>query len=239
LHRSLLERGVLGGKGGTADDFAPAMYGINVVHQGNTLRCIPVTKAFTAVLGQNWGALTRDQRLAKLPPPGITTPQLLEEMKERMSDEQLHVLSVAPPQVGNLFPNVNILFIYSPLRDGTLGSGLLLHTMVPKGPYKFEWLTWFFAEKDTPAAVKELMLSASIRAGGTSGLIEQDDSDTWPHMTESATGMMGRTETLKYQAIGGINRPHDWPNQAEVYDGFSKDDAQWSWWLQYYKLMTA
>ncbi len=26
LHRSLLERGVLGGKGGTADDFAPAMY---------------------------------------------------------------------------------------------------------------------------------------------------------------------------------------------------------------------
>src|SRR5208283_1769448 len=120
--------------------------------------------------------------------------------------EQLHVLSVAPPQVGNLFPNVNILFIYSPLRDGTLGSGLLLHTMVPKGPYKFEWLTWFFAEKDTPPAVKELMLSAAIRAGGTSGMIEQDDSDTWPHMTESAGGMMGRTETLKYQAIGGINR---------------------------------
>lgn len=238
LHRSLLERGIMGGSGGDeVAEFAPGMYGINVGRNGNTLRCIPVTTTFTLMLGESMEGLSVDERFAKLPPPGIM-PNMIEEMKRHMSAEQLHVLAVAPPQVGNLFPNVNILFIYAPLRDGTMGSGLLLHTINPRGPEKFEWVTYFFAEKDTPDEVKKLMRAASTQAGGTSGMIEQDDSDTWPHMTQSARGYMGRTETLKYQAILGESRPDDWPDKGKVYDGFSKDDAQWLWWEQYHALMT-
>ena len=52
-------------------------------------------------------------------------------------------------------------------------------------------------------------------------------------------GVIGRTETLKYQAILGENRPADWPDKAKVYEGFGKDDAQWEWWLAYHRLMTA
>ncbi|MDB6063682.1 MAG: Aromatic ring-hydroxylating dioxygenase subunit alpha [Verrucomicrobiaceae bacterium] len=238
LHRSLLERGIMGGSGGDeVAEFAPGMYGINVGENGNTLRCIPVNTTFTLMLGESMENLSVDERFEKLPPPGIM-PSMLPEMKRNMTPEQLHVMSVAPPQVGNLFPNVNILFIYAPLRDGTMGSGLLLHTIVPKGVEKFQWLTWFFAEKDTPDDVKKLMRAAASQAGGTSGMIEQDDSDTWPHMTESARGFMGRQETLKYQAILGENRPDDWPDKAKVYNGFSKDDAQWLWWEQYFALMT-
>jgi hypothetical protein len=84
-----------------------------------------------------------------------------------------------------------------------------------------------------------MMRAAATHGTGTSGIIEQDDSDTWPHMTESAKGVIGRTETLKYQAILGENRPADWPDKAKVYEGFGKDDAQWEWWLAYHKLMTA
>jgi hypothetical protein len=84
-----------------------------------------------------------------------------------------------------------------------------------------------------------MMRAAATQGTGTSGVIEQDDSDTWPHMSESARGVIGRTETLKYQAILGETRPDDWPDKAKVYSGFSKDDAQWNWWLAYRDLMLA
>ena len=85
--------------------------------------------------------------------------------------------------------------------------------------------------------MKDVIRAVAVQTGGTSGLIEQDDSDTWPHMTDAARGGWGRTETLKYQAIGGVNRPEGWPDKANVYSGLSKDDAQWHWWLQYHELM--
>ena len=74
---------------------------------------------------------------------------------------------------------------------------------------------------------------------GTSGMIEQDDSDTWPHMTRNAKGPMGKNVTLKYQAVNTLPPPKDWPGPAEAYDGFTKDDTQWNWWLRYYDMMTA
>jgi hypothetical protein len=110
---------------------------------------------------------------------------------------------------------------------------------MPRGPDKFEWTTYFFAEKGTSEATKQMMRAAATQGTGTSGIIEQDDSDTWPHMSESARGVIGRTETMKYQAILGENRPADWPDKAKVYEGFGKDDAQWEWWLAYHRLMTA
>ena len=51
---------------------------------------------------------------------------------------------------------------------------------------------------------------------------------------------MGSRGTLKYQAITGEHtKPADWPGPGHVYDGFTKDDTQWNWWLYYRELMTA
>lgn len=239
LHRSQFDIGNFGSDGEVTDEFIPIMTGINVADRGNTLRCISPAQTFRMLIGkEKFEDLSVEERLKRLPPPGVVNDQMLEEMKKRLNGDQLYVASVAPPQVGNMFPNVNLLFIYAPLEDGTLGSGLLMHAINPKGPDKFQWVTWFFAEKDTPPAVRNAMRSASVQTGGTSGLIEQDDSDTWPHMTESARGAMGATETLKYQAIAGENRPEGWPDKGRVFAGLSKDDAQWTWWLQYHELMT-
>lgn len=236
LHGSVIDIGAMGGEADTEHESAPAMYGINLSGNGHSLRCIPADTSWALAHGK--GDLTPEERLAAFPPPGIT-PELLPEVKRNMSAEQLHVLAKAPPVVGGMFPNMNILFIYSPLRDGTLGSALVLHTIMPKGPHHFEWTTYYFAETGTSEHVKVMMRAAATHGTGTSGIIEQDDSDTWPHMTESARGVIGRTETLKYQAILGENRPADWPDKAKVYEGFGKDDAQWEWWLAYHRLMTA
>lgn len=239
LHRSQFDIGNFGNISDTMEEFVPIMQGVNVADRGNALRCISAATTFASVIGsgEDFNKMSDDERLAKLPPPGIVNAQLLAEMKERLSPEQLHVCAVAPPQVGNMFHNVNLLFIYAPLPDGTLGSGYVVHTINPRGPDKFQWITWFLCEKDTPEEVKDIIRAVAVQTGGTSGLIEQDDSDTWPHMTEAARGSWGRTETLKYQAIGGVNRPEGWPDKANVYAGLSKDDAQWHWWLQYHELM--
>ncbi len=235
LHGSVIDIGAMGGEADTEHESAPAMYGINLSGNGHSLRCIPADTSWALAHGK--GDLTPEERLEAFPPPGITK-ELLPELKRKMSAEQLNVLAKAPPVVGGMFPNMNILFIYSPLRDGTLGSALVLHSIMPKGPHQFEWTTYYFAEKGTPEDVKVMMRAAATHGTGTSGIIEQDDSDTWPHMSESARGVIGRTETLKYQAILGENRPVDWPNKAKVYEGFGKDDAQWEWWLAYHRMMT-
>ena len=235
LHGSVIDIGAMGGEADTEHESAPAMYGINLSGNGHSLRCIPADTSWALAHGK--GDLTPEERLEAFPPPGITK-ELLPELKRKMSAEHLNVLAKAPPVVGGMFPNMNILFIYSPLRDGTLGSALVLHSIMPKGPHQFEWTTYYFAEKGTPEDVKVMMCAAATHGTGTSGIIEQDDSDTWPHMSESARGVIGRTETLKYQAILGENRPADWPNKAKVYEGFGKDDAQWEWWLAYHRMMT-
>src|SRR3546814_20374270 len=83
------------------------------------------------------------------------------------------------------------------------------------------------------------MMAVSAYNMGSSGTIEQDDTDTWPHMTRNARGAMGKRQTLKYGALLGENKPDDWPGGGSVYAGFTKDDNQWQWWLAYRDLMLA
>ena len=71
------------------------------------------------------------------------------------------------------------------------------------------------------------------------GMVEQDDSDTWPHMTTAAKGARGRKSTLKYQAVYATGAPEGWPGPGIVNEGFTKDDTQWHWWLHWHELMLA
>ena len=146
-------------------------------------------------------------------------------------------MRVGGPTVGGMFPNVLFLWINPPSKDGGNDSTLVLHTYQPHGPNHFEFTNWMFCEKDAPADMKRRMLAAAIGATGTSGTIEQDDAESWPHMSESARGVMGGQGTLKYQACLGENKPEGWTGPGVVFGGFSKDDTQWLWWQAWLKLM--
>jgi hypothetical protein len=119
-----------------------------------------------------------------------------------------------------------------------MSSALALHAYVPRGPRRFEFVNYIFAEKDAPEEMKREILENCIRQTGISGMIEQDDADTWPHIMRSAEGPIGSEMTLKYQALSGENKPADWPGPGLVYEGFTKDDTQWNWWLNYHRLMS-
>jgi hypothetical protein len=151
----------------------------------------------------------------------------------------MEVLTTMPPTCGGMFPNVLFGFVYIPQADGSVVGSLTLHAYVPRGPDKLEFVNWILAEKDAPPELREKILKQTIQLFGTSGMVEQDDSDTWPHMTLSAKGAMGKKMTLKYQAVYETGAPKGWPGPGMVNEGFTKDDTQWHWWMYWRELMTA
>jgi phenylpropionate dioxygenase-like ring-hydroxylating dioxygenase large terminal subunit len=221
-------------------DIKASMYGVEVTSRtGHAMRCQPVANKFKqAAKGFADGSLTLEQKLELLPPPGVTA-EMAGQLKDHLDPEQLALLVDQPPQVGGMFPNVLLAFIYVPQPDGTILGLTSMHTYVPRGPDKLEFVNWIFAEKDAPEAHKEKVRKISTRMFGTSGMIEQDDSDTWPHQTINARGPQGRDITMKYQVRNQKPRPASWPGPAEAYEGFTSDDTQWNWWLRWYDMMTA
>lgn len=239
LHRSLMEGGIMGGTADSIYDLAPGMYGVDIsCEQGHSLRCLEAAQTFKMFSAMSFEGKSLDERLHLLPPPGIT-PDLIPQLYKNLSPAQVEMLATCPPQVGGMFPNMLIAFIFAPRTDGGASGALSLHTYMPRGVDKFEFVNYIFAEKDAPEQVKRDMLQNSIQQVGTSGVIEQDDADSWPAIFRNTRGPMGRRSTLKYQALSGHSPPPNWPGGGFVYSGFTKDDTQWNWWLAYRRLMSS
>jgi nitrite reductase/ring-hydroxylating ferredoxin subunit len=242
LHRWLGEVGNYSKKGegeSGGGDLSPEMYGVEISSpHGHALRCIDLARKIRRLTGLDPDKLSVDEKLKALPPAGMSL-EMVPELYRNLSEGQLKVMTSMPPQVGGMFPNVLFGFLYIPQPDGTVVGSLTLHAYIPKGPDKLEFVNWIFAEKDTPPEMREKMLKQTIQLFGTSGMVEQDDSDTWPHITLSAKGAMGRHMTMKYQAVYETGKPEGWPGPGIVNEGFTKDDTQWHWWLHWRELMTA
>jgi len=233
LHHSLFELQAMAG----GDDTPTAQAGLNVSANGHGLRCIDVREPFINFLKDKvHPGMTPMERLEVSPPPGLR-PEQVPALAERFDEAQIRVLAEFPPQVGGLFPNIGCFSFPFPTADGLAGV-IALHTFIPKGPYRFEFVNWFLTEKNAPEEMKAEQRRAATLTFGTSGFIETDDADTWPQMTRSARGAVGRQMKLRYQALIGENKPDDWPGGGHVYDGFGKDDNQWNWWKRYFEVMT-
>ena len=238
LHRSLMEGGVMGGTAETIYDQAPGMYGVDVsCEQGHSLRCLEAAQTFKMFSDISFEGKTIEERLNLLTPPGVPK-ELIPQLFKNLSEDQVEQLATIPPQVGGMFPNILIAFIFAPRTDGGSSGALALHTYVPKGPDRVEFVNFIFAEKDAPEQMKRDMLQNAIQQTGTSGTIEQDDADVWPVIMRNARGAASKTITLKYQALHGHERPEGWKGGGLLYPGFTKDDTQWNWWLAYHKLMS-
>jgi len=224
---------------GTGADLSAEMVGVEISSpHGHALRCIDLGRKIRRLTGLDPDKLSIDEKLNALPPAGVTL-EMVPQLKRNLSEDQLKVMTSMPPQVGGIFPNVLFGFVYIPQADGTVVGSMTMHAYVPKGPDKLEFVNWIFAEKDASPELREKMLRQTIQLFGTSGMVEQDDSDTWPHMTLSAKGAMGRKMTMKYQAMFETGKPAGWPGPGIVNEGFTKDDTQWHWWMHWRELMSA
>lgn len=235
LHRSLME---LEMQKVDEETPAPAMYGVDVSANGHGLRCIDQRQQYWSSMKDTDLGNTPLERLGVIPPPGLTSEQV-PALTERFSDDELRILTEFLPSVGGLFPNMGTFSFNFPTPNGMAGI-ISWHAFVPKGPDHFEFFNWFLVEKGTSEELRDVMAEISGLAFGVSGFVETDDADTWPQMTESARGVMGRQQKIRYQALLGEKRPEDWPETlgGHVYEGFTKDDNQWNWWLRWNDFMT-
>src|ERR1700759_3418846 len=108
-------------------DLTTSMYGVDVGSlKGHALRCMPVAQKFKQAKDFATGDMTLEEKLQILAPPGITK-EMLPELTKHLSPEQLHLLIDQPPQVGGIFPNVMVAFIYIPQPDGSVLGLTALH----------------------------------------------------------------------------------------------------------------
>jgi hypothetical protein len=232
LHRTLIER--------IAPPDAPAsmiqemirgdMFGIDIGSRlGHGLRTISrqvgvrpgLTQAENAAYEATLSAM---ESLQQNPPEGLPA-EMVPEIFQKLTPGQIHAMLTSPPNPGGMFPNV-----------GFLHQNLRVH--IPTGVDTFEMLNFVLVEKDAPAEFKAAVGKAMLLGFGTSGTVEQDDAESWPSIQKSAMGYQGSKEKMRYQAFVGHNPPEGWEGPEEVYDGFSKDDSAWNFWLRYRDYMS-
>ncbi|MCW2607656.1 MAG: aromatic ring-hydroxylating dioxygenase subunit alpha [Frankiales bacterium] len=234
LHRSLTELA-------QSEGDESSMYGIDVSANGHGLRLIDRRKGKwkenkEAVLAAQ--TLPPLEKLKVMLPPGLT-PDMVDKLPERLSEDQMKVLADYPPSVGGIFPNMGTFCLEFPTPMG-MAAVIAWHAFVPRGPGEMEFFNWYLVEKDATPEFKDLCRRAATLAFGSTGFVETDDADTWPQMTAASRGVQGRDMTIKYGALCGEDKPLDgywdkgeFPGGGHLYPGFTKDDAQWNWWMRY------
>jgi nitrite reductase/ring-hydroxylating ferredoxin subunit len=232
LHRTLIERFMPGADAAAIQEALRAvLFGVDV---GSRLGHGVRTSARSNSLGVSLEAFD-DARAGELtelairslieePIDGLPT-ELAGEVRAHLSDAQIRQLATYPAIPGGIFPN-----------NGFVRS--TIHSHNPLGHGAFEMMHWVFVERDAPEAYKEAVARELLLQFGTSGVIEQDDTEAWPSIQRAASGYMGSQEKMRCQAFVGHNPPAGWPGGALVYDGFSKDDCHWNFWLRYRDYMS-
>ena len=226
LHRSLVERRAPDATAAEQQEILRALlFGVDIGSRlGHGVRSIARQVPTSGQLPRNADASATEglsplESLLADPPQGLPR-EMVPQLFEKLTPGQINALLTYPPNPGGMFPNV-----------GFLHQNLRVH--IPTGVDTFEMLNFVLVEKDAPAEFKEAIRKAMLLGFGTSGTVEQDDAESWPSMQKSATGFQGSKEKMRYQAFVGHNPPEGWDGPEEVYQGFSKDDSAWNFWLRY------
>ncbi len=164
LHRSLMEGGIMGGTAESIYDNAPGMYGVDIsCAQGHSLRCLEAALTFKMFSDISFEGKSVEERLTHAAAAGHHAGAHPAAVQASLADTESSSWRPCPPQVGGMFPNILVAFIFAPRTDGGASGALALHTYVPKGPNQVEFVNFIFAEKDAPEQVKRDMLQNSIQ----------------------------------------------------------------------------
>lgn len=227
LHRAMFEERGGGDPKLVQSMIRHLMHGIDVSSSAGGIRLVNPTSVRGGPEGAGSAAARTDidpiDALTSAPPVGLPKA-LVPELASNLTPGQLEAMVRNPPSTGGMFPNV-----------GFLQTNLRVH--VPLGVNSFEMLNFVLVERDAPADFKNEMRRHMLQHFGTSGTFEQDDSEAWPAMQNSAAGRKGSEQALRYHAFIGDNPPDEWEGGGRVYPGFTKDDGNWDFWLNYRSYM--
>jgi hypothetical protein len=135
--------------------------------------------------------------------------------QKNLTPEQYEIQSKVTVFVGGVFPN---LAFVSPVHgtEGHLHNYLNFRVWRPLGPDKVEVWCWFMIDKSAPQKYKDEAYKGYLGSFGTSGTLEQDDTETWARVVQASKGVMARDKELSYNNVNnylmGLGRVEPDPN---------------------------
>jgi Ring hydroxylating alpha subunit (catalytic domain) len=116
---------------------------------------------------------------------------------------------------------------------------MTLRQWQPIGPDRIQAWSWHLVEKNAPGWWKELGRKAYIQTFGTSGMLEQDDTENWEAQTHNSRVSLGLDEPVVLHYGMGIGREplSDFPGLGTVYDGKFNEAAARSFYRRWLDLV--
>jgi phenylpropionate dioxygenase-like ring-hydroxylating dioxygenase large terminal subunit len=163
----------------------------------------------------------------------------LSEMQERIARRTALV-------IGNIFPNLSygVVMTTPDSKNEPAVPVVALRQWRPRGPAMTEALNFAFAPRGVSAEVKAAMQRSSLVSAGSSGTIEQDDTEPWTSMTKAAGSTFVRKVGMKlnYQmALNGIGTigEVEFPGPGTAYGPERyAENPQRNLWAQWYEYMS-
>lgn len=142
------------------------------------------------------------------------------------------------PSHGTVFPNLSFLGAAAVLKAGERPVPYFtLRVWRPLAAERMEIWSWCLVERDAPAPDKEASRRSYLMSFGTSGTLEQDDTENWTSITHAAGGQMVREHLLTYRMGFSQLRPiADWPGPGTAYPldyTEANERAFFRWWVDY------
>lgn len=164
--------------------------------------------------------------------------ELRAEFRRNLSAEQLALLDRIKNFHGNVFPNLSFLIPNVIEFGGRRVTGMTLRQWQPVGADRIQAWSWHLVERGAPSWWKELGRKAYIQTFGTSGMLEQDDTENWEAQTHNSRIALTLNEPVDLHYGMGLGRKPlgDFPGPGDVYDGKFNEAAARSFyrrWLDY------
>lgn len=176
-------------------------------------------------------------RTPGMPPFFGYPPEIVESMRQELSEGQLSVFAETRTAVGNIFPNLS--FLIQPFSPVPGEPGVRFCTMrlwQPDGVGRIRMLSWCLVPKDAPQSYREEAYHAYTLAFGQAGMFEQDDFENWSHVTTQAASSLASTVDFPY-LMGLEAKPlPDFPGPGFVVSPYVTETNfrnLWGTWLDY------
>ncbi|WP_211658730.1 aromatic ring-hydroxylating oxygenase subunit alpha [Phytoactinopolyspora halophila] len=163
--------------------------------------------------------------------------ELVKQMHESLSPEQLEVFSKTRTAVGSVFPNLSFLIQPFSLVPGEPGVRFCtMRLWHPIGPGRMEMWSWCLVPRDASEEYKEAAYKAYTLTFGQAGTFEQDDFENWIKVTKAAGSTLAKN--IEFPYVMGLERPQleDFPGPGHAVSPYVTDTNfrnLWSTWLDY------
>ncbi|MEN2740597.1 Rieske 2Fe-2S domain-containing protein [Microbacterium sp. X-17] len=168
-------------------------------------------------------------------------PELQDEYRSNLSEDQYKVLSRLKNLHGNIFPHMSFLQPNFIELGGRKVSGMMLRVWQPIGHDRLQVWSWHLIEKNGPQWWKDAAKAAYVQTFGSSGMFDQDDTENWELQTKNANSALAREgEIVLHYGMGLEGEPlTEFPGPGAVYDGKFSEAAGRVYWRTWLDLILA